>query len=74
LCPGDWYQWGLLNNAFYSKGSFEARLAGEFDTALQLYKDAYAYVIGIFEARGARVDWQVVINNNNGRGESLCIQ
>ena len=29
------------------------------------------YIINIFSTAGAKVDWQVTINNNNGRGECL---
>jgi hypothetical protein len=61
----------LLNNVFYSQGSFEKRLTGEFEAALSLYQRAFAYVIQIFYDNGnASIDWQVVINNNNGRGKS----
>eukprot|EP00953_Heterococcus_sp_UTEX-ZZ885_P006541 3996-Heterococcus_DN1.PRE.5 len=68
---------GLLNNAFYPgapetltpKGTSVTRPDGQYQTAKALFNRAYAYVIQTFKDNGAtNVAFQVVVNNNNGRG------
>jgi hypothetical protein len=67
----------LLNEVFYSGRSYQTRQIGEFETALAQYKEATAHVMNIVEAEvkaPAKVDWQVVINHNNGFGECLLAE
>jgi endo-1,4-beta-D-glucanase Y len=47
---------------------------GQYQTAKALFNRAYEYVIQTFKDNGAtNVAFQVVVNNNNGRGEYLLL-